>query len=53
MRSTVNADSAMISSTLPISDGWSRKNGSSIQRLDPRVAPATANTSRISAIIPP
>ena len=43
----MNADRARISSTLPSSEGWKRKNESSIQRRDPRVAPATPSTSRI------
>ena len=36
MRSTTNADSARTSSTLPSSDGWKRKKGSSIARREPR-----------------
>ena len=52
-RSMMNADSARISSTLPSSDGWKRKNGSSIQRREPRVAPATPSTSTIRPIIVP
>ena len=43
----------MTSSTLPSSDGWKWKNGSSIQRLAPRVAVASANTSRIEPISSP
>ena len=42
MRSTTKADSDTISSTLPISDGWKLKNGSSIHARVPRVAPAMA-----------
>ena len=48
----MNADRARISSTLPSSDGWKRKNGNSIQRREPRVAPATPSTSTIRPIIP-
>ena len=51
-RSTMNAAKAMISSTLPNSDGWKVKKGSSIQRRDPRVAPPTTSTSRISESMP-
>ena len=39
-RSIRNADSASTSSTLPSSEGWKRKNGSSSQRREPRVTPA-------------
>ena len=46
-RSMMKADRASISSTLPSSEGWKRKNESSIQRRDPRVAPATPSTSKI------
>ena len=53
MRSTMKPDRAMTSSSLPSSEGWKRKNGSSIQRLEPRVAVASANTSRIEPIISP
>ena len=42
MRSTMKPESAMTSSSLPSSEGWKRKNGSSIQRFDPRVAVASA-----------
>ena len=52
-RSTTNADSARTSSTLPSSEGWKRKNGKSIQRLDPRVAAPSASTSRIEPIMKP
>ena len=50
MRSTMNPERAMTSSSLPSSDGWKRKNGSSIQRLDPRVALARPTTRRIEPI---
>ena len=53
MRSTRKPDSATTSSTLPSSDGWKLKNGSVIQDLAPRVAPAIPSTSRISPIISP
>jgi hypothetical protein len=53
MRSTRKPDSATISSTLPSSDGWKLKNGSSIHAREPRVAPATASTSRMIAISRP
>ena len=43
----------MTSSSLPSSDGWKRKNGSSIQRLEPRVAVARPNTRRIEPISRP
>ena len=49
----MNAERAITSSSLPSSEGWKRKNGSSIQRLEPRVAVASANTSRIEPIISP
>ena len=51
-RSTANADSDTISSTLPNSEGCSWKNGSGIQRA----APCTwgiPSTTRFSAIITP
>ena len=41
------------SSTLPSSDGWKVKSGVSIQRLDPRVAVASAKTSTIEPIRKP
>ena len=50
-RSSTNADSASTSSTLPSSEGWKRKNGSSIQRREPRVAPPSASTVTIRPII--
>ena len=53
MRSTMKPDSAMTSRSLPSSEGWKRKNGSSIQRLEPRVAVARPKTSRIEPIISP
>ncbi len=53
MRSTRKADSATTSSTLPSSEGWKLKNGSSIHARVPRVAPAIASTSSSSASISP
>ena len=53
IRSTMKPDSAITSSSLPSSEGWKRKNGSSIQRLEPRVAVARPNTSRIEPISSP
>ena len=53
MRSTRKADSATISSTLPSSDGWKLKNGSSIHARVPRVTPAIASTSSSSPISRP
>ena len=41
--------SATTSSTLPSSDGWKLKNGSTIQLLAPRVAVAMPSTARIEA----
>jgi hypothetical protein len=49
----MNADTASTSRTLPSSDGWKRKNGSSIQRFEPRVALASAKTSRMVLTISP
>ena len=54
MRSTRNAERATTSSSLPSSDGWRLKNGSGIQRLEPRVARGRArSTSRIATIMSP
>jgi hypothetical protein len=53
MRSTRKPDSATTSSTLPSSEGWKLKNGSSIHEREPRVAPATASTSSIRPIVRP
>ena len=51
-RSTVNAASDRISSSLPNSDGWNWKNGSGIQRCAPRTAGAP-NTMMLSPISSP
>ena len=48
-RSTANAASDTISSSLPNSDDWNWKNGSGIQRRAPRTAGAP-NTTRLSTI---
>jgi hypothetical protein len=53
MRSTKKADSATTRSTLPSSEGWKLKPGSSIHDREPRVAWATSSTRRISPIIVP
>jgi hypothetical protein len=53
IRLTRKPESATTSSTLPNSDGWKRKPGSSIHALAPRVAVATASTSSRSPISSP
>ena len=53
IRSITNADRARIRSTFPSSEGWKRKNGSSIQRREPRAAAPSRNTSPIDASITP
>jgi hypothetical protein len=45
IRLTRKPDSETISSTLPNSDGWKRKNPISTQAEAPRVAVATASTN--------
>ena len=50
-RSRTNAASVITSRTLPSSEGWKVKNGSSIQRRDPRVASPSMSTRMISPII--
>jgi hypothetical protein len=49
----MKADNERTRSTFPSSDGWMRRSGVSIQRLDPRVALARAKTSRIAVIMKP
>jgi hypothetical protein len=53
MRSTRKPDSATTSNTLPSSDGWKLKPGSSIHALVPRVLRAIASTTTSSASITP
>ena len=50
-RSIANPASANISSTLPSSDGWNVKKGSSIHRLEPRVACPRRSTRMMLVII--
>ena len=50
MRSTMKADSATTSSSLPSSDAWKLKNGNWIARCDPRAEKPSAYTSRIEPI---
>ncbi len=50
-RSITNAANASISSSLPSSDGWKVKKGSSIHRREPRVAVPISSTSTMLAII--
>ena len=46
-RSTTNADSARISSTLPSSEPWNEKNGRLIARWEPLVEWPAARTARM------
>ena len=48
----INAASASSSVSLPISDGWNWKNGSWIQRREPRVEKPSAKTAATSPIVP-
>ena len=50
-RSIANPARAAISSTLPSSDGWNVKKGSSIHRLEPRVAWPRSSTRMMLPII--
>ena len=50
-RSIANPASAATSSTLPSSDGWNVKKGSSIHRLEPRVAWPKSSTRMMVLII--
>jgi hypothetical protein len=52
-RSTMNADSARTSRTLPSSDAWNEKNGSWIARREPRATDPSIITSTMLAIRKP
>ena len=46
-RSTTNADSETISSTLPSSEAWKEKKAKLIARVEPRAACPSASTARM------
>ena len=48
----ISAASASSSVSLPSSDGWNWKNGSWIQRRDPRVEKPSRKTTATSPIVP-
>jgi hypothetical protein len=49
-RSTTKPASATTSSTLPSSENWTSKNGSSIARRDPRVSEPSSWVARMPAM---